>query len=465
MGGVSLSVPVLPADAAHVVVGGGVHGLSVAAALARRRAAAGLAPGVVLLERGALGSGASGIAGGIVRGYYRSPAIMELVRMSVERFERSPDAFGFRQVGFASVVPERQLEDLVAIAARQAEVGYESELVTGNDDCAEYLAWRWPDVDASGVQAVLHERRSGWADAAATVREIARDAREAGALLIEDTPVIALEREGGRVAEVVTSRGAVRAEHVVLAVGLWAADAWRMLGLDFTVEAADGARQPLVSLVRAQEGDFALPGVGLGAAAGHQPPVVHFDAEGPLTSDRDGRILTREPWGIYFRMGRTGTAVTVGGLPVPLAPDAPADPYGPENPAHVAGEEFCEFAQAGLARVLRRFRGAGDRWQSTPHGGVVGLVPDGYPVLDRLEPDVYAIVDAGHTYKLLALGELAATDILAGPEPRLEPFRLGRFAAGRLAPRVGESVPLDLSAAVTAARVAVTAARVAVRPF
>ena len=430
----------LPPSAAHVVVGGGVHGLSVAAALARRRAGAGLDPGVVLFERGALGSGASGIAGGIVRGYYRSPAIMELVRMSVERFERSPEAFGFRQVGFASVVPERQLEDLVAIAARQAEVGYESELVTGNDDCAEYLAWRWPDVDASGVQAVLHERRSGWADAAATVRELARDAREAGAVLFEDTPVIALEREGGRVAEVVTSRGAVRAEHVVLAVGLWAADAWRMLGLDFTVDAG-GARQPLVALVRAQEGDFSLPGVGLGAAAGHQAPVVHFDAEGPLASDRDGRILTQEPWGIYFRMGRTGTAVTVGGLPVALPADAPVDPYGPDNPAHVAGEEFCEFAQAGLARVLRRFRGAGDRWRSTLHGGVVGLVPDGYPVLDQLEPDVYAIVDAGHTYKLLALGELAAADILAGPEPRLEPFRLGRFAAGRLAPASASPYP------------------------
>src|SRR5450631_3279189 len=104
----------LPSSAAHVVVGGGVHGLSVAAALARRVSAGGARPGVVLLERGALGSGASGIAGGIVRGYYRSPAITELVRLSVERFERAREAFGFRQVGFVSVVPERQLEDLVA---------------------------------------------------------------------------------------------------------------------------------------------------------------------------------------------------------------------------------------------------------------------------------------------------------------------------------------------------------------
>jgi hypothetical protein len=35
---------------------------------------------------------------------------------------------------------------------------------------------------------------------------------------------------------------------------------------------------------------------------------------------------------------------------------------------------------------------------------------------------------------MLALGVLAAADILAGPEPLLEPFRLGRFEAGRLQP-------------------------------
>src|ERR1700676_4942294 len=94
-------LPPLPQSVAHVVVGGGVHGLSVAAALARRLSTGGRRPGVALLEKGVLGSGASGIAGGIVRGYYRSPAITELVRLSVERFEDARDALGFRQVGFA----------------------------------------------------------------------------------------------------------------------------------------------------------------------------------------------------------------------------------------------------------------------------------------------------------------------------------------------------------------------------
>ena len=111
-----------------------------------------------------------------MRGYYRSPAIAEIVRLSVERFEQAPAAYGFRQVGFLAVVPERQAEDLEAIAERQAEVGYGSELVTGADACAEYLTWLWPDFDAGGVAAVLHERRSGWADASATIRELARDA-------------------------------------------------------------------------------------------------------------------------------------------------------------------------------------------------------------------------------------------------------------------------------------------------
>src|SRR5438270_5795870 len=59
------AAPVVPPSASHVVVGGGVHGLSVASALARRLSVNGVSSGVVLVERSKLGSGASGIAGGI----------------------------------------------------------------------------------------------------------------------------------------------------------------------------------------------------------------------------------------------------------------------------------------------------------------------------------------------------------------------------------------------------------------
>ncbi len=61
---------------------------------------------------------------------------------------------------------------------------------------------------------------------------------------------------------------------------------------------------------------------------------------------------------------------------------------------------------------------------------MIALTSDGYPVLDRVAPNAYLILDGGAAFKLLALGELAAADLLDGGEPLLEPFRLGRFAAG-----------------------------------
>ena len=95
--------------ASHIVVGGGVNGLSVAWGLAERGA------DVLVLDKGRLGAGASGIAGGIVRNYYRSEAITDLVRLSVEMFEEEPEAYGFRQVGYIAAVPPAQVDDLVAI--------------------------------------------------------------------------------------------------------------------------------------------------------------------------------------------------------------------------------------------------------------------------------------------------------------------------------------------------------------
>jgi glycine/D-amino acid oxidase-like deaminating enzyme len=399
----------------HIVVGGGVNGLSVAWGLAERGA------DVLVLDKGRLGAGASGIAGGIVRNYYRSEAITELVRLSVEMFEEDPEAYGLRQVGYIAAVPPAQVDDLVAIRDQHERAGYESELVVGGESCREYLSWTWTDWDAP-VEAVLHERRGGWADSMQTVRRLAELARAAGAEIREEVEVGAFEPRGGGVEALVTSEGRLECETVVVAPGPWVARVWRMLGLD---------PRPLVSYWKAQEGEFALGGVGLSGSAGGEAPVVHLDQAGPLRSDRDGRVLVEGAWGIYFRMGRTGTGITGGGLPVLLS-DPELDPYGPDNPEHAAEADFPEFFVSGLASALPRFRGRADDWSVTPAGGIVAHTPDNYPVCDWALPNVYAIVDSGHGFKTLAIGRLAAADILEAGEPRLEPFRLGRFAAGDL---------------------------------
>lgn len=418
----------MPDSAEHLVVGGGVNGLAVAAALAERL---GSGAGVVVLDKDRIGAGASGIAGGIVRNYYRSPAITELVRLSVEQFEADPPAHGFRQVGYIAAVPAAQVEDVVAIHGQHRAAGYESELVTGAERCREYLTFTWPDWEAP-VAAVLHERRAGWADAIKTVRHLAARARAAGVTIAEGVEVLGFDRDHERVVAARTSRGQIACESVVLAPGPWVDGAWRLLGLEPRLEVAAGGAtetRPLVSYLKAQEGEFQLPGVGLAGRAGAEPPVVHLDQEGPLRSDRDGSPLVDGPWGIYFRIGRTGTAITGGGLPVELAEPA-LDPYGPDNPAHAAEPGFEDFFTSGLAAALRRFRGHAGQWRATAAGGVVGHTPDNYPICDRVLANVYALVDSGHGFKLLALGRLAANEVLGEREPLLEPFRLDRFERG-----------------------------------
>jgi glycine/D-amino acid oxidase-like deaminating enzyme len=388
-----------------LVVGGGVNGLSVAYALAESGAQ------VLLLDKGRVGGGASGIAGGIVRNYYRADAITEIVRRSVEVFESDPEAFGFRQVGYMAAVPERQVDDLVAIREQHQRAGYDSELIVGASECLEYLRWTWPDWEAP-VEAVLHERRGGWADAALTVRHLASLARAAGVEIREGVEVVGFGDGRAR-----TTAGPIEFDTLVLAPGPWAAQLLDGVDLRYW---------------KAQEGEFALPGAGLSGRAGSEAPVVHLDQSEPLRSDRDGRVLVDAPWGIYFRMGRTGTGITGGGLPVLL--DSPKlDPYGPENPSHTAEPEFEEFFTSGLAAAMRRFRGRAGDWKLTAAGGIVAHTPDNYPVCDWVGDDTYAIVDSGHGFKTLAIGRLAAGEIAGGsPDRLLEPFRLGRFERGEL---------------------------------
>jgi glycine/D-amino acid oxidase-like deaminating enzyme len=362
----------------------------------------------VLVDKGRIGGGASGIAGGIVRNYYRAEAITEIVRLSVEMFEEDPEAYGFRQVGYLAAVPDEQVDDLVAIRSQHERCGYESELVVGASECREYLTWSWPDWEAP-VEALLHERRGGWADAMQTVRELAARARTAGVEIREGVEVTGLDER-----RVLTTAGPLAYDKLLLATGPWAA---QLLDID-------------LRFLKAQEGEFMLAGAGLSGRAGSEAPVIHLDQTRPLHSDRDGRVLVDGPWGIYFRMGRTGTGITGGGLPVYLD-SLELDPYGPDNPAHAAEPDFEEFFTSGLATALSRFRGRSGDWRVTAAGGIVAHTADNYPICDWVGEHEYAIVDSGHGFKTLAIGRLAAEEIASGrPDSRLEPFRAARFERG-----------------------------------
>ena len=441
-----------PAASPYVVLGGGVHGLSTAYHLALELAKRGRGSGadVVVLEKSRIGAGASGIACGVVRNFYFSPPMAEVIRVSVELFESDPDGFGYHPVGYIAAVPEQQAEDCVAIQRRQAEIGYRSEVILGEDSCREHMASIFPDWNGEGIEAVLHEHQGGWAETRRTVENLARLARSEGVKIYEGVEVTGLDLHDGAVSAVETTAGSIETELFVAGPGPWSGHVWRMLDLPAEVrvakrdepvspigdaprvEADGGAHEvrPIVTYWKLQEGDFWLDDVDLRDAGGREPPVVHLDHTVVLRSDRDGRVIDDGPWGIYYKIGRRGFGVQGGGVPIRLGNEVELEPYGHANPDHIVGDEFTDYFTAGLAWAHARFRGKGSDWHAEPHGGIGAFTPDNYPVVDFVRPNAYLILDSNHGFKMIGLGRLVANDIVGGGESRLDPFRLSRYESG-----------------------------------
>lgn len=413
----------LPERASHVVVGAGVHGLSTAYHLAEQL---GSGADVVVLEKTRVGAGASGICCGVVRNFYLSAAMNEVIRQSVEIFELDPAGFGYHGVGYIAAVPEQQAGDLEAIAAQHREIGYRSELVLGATESRRHMQAIFPDWTADGVQAVLHERQGGWADPNVTLQNLSGMARSLGVRIVEGVEVTGFGIHDGVVHEVETDQGTIACDVAVVALGPWAPEAWRLLGLPDQIEG-----RPPFTYWKLREGDFFLPD---GRHLADDAPVVHLDLHTPLRSDLDDRELDPGPWGIYFKPGRHG-GVQGGGVPVEIGPEVELEPYGPTHPEYgSAGPGFDEEFTSGLAVALGRFAGRGGEWRADSHGGLGAFTPDNYPTVDFVLPNVYAILDSNHGFKMLALGKLAAADILHGEAPALDAFRLGRFAQAALHP-------------------------------
>ncbi|MBC8420727.1 MAG: FAD-binding oxidoreductase, partial [Desulfobacterales bacterium] len=75
-----------PTHKKYVIIGAGIHGLSTAWHLAeelktRRR---GSGKDILVIDKTAIGAGASGIACGVIRNNYYQPAMQELIAHSVD---------------------------------------------------------------------------------------------------------------------------------------------------------------------------------------------------------------------------------------------------------------------------------------------------------------------------------------------------------------------------------------------
>jgi len=369
-----------------IVVGGGGHGLATAYYLAKVHGIT----RVAVLEKGWLGSGNAGRNTTIIRSNYLLPDNTRFYEFSLKLWERLEQELNYNtmvsQRGIVYFAHSDAQRDAYARRANQMRLhGIDAELV----DVA-WLRRLVPFVDFDNarfpIQGGLWQRRAGTARHDAVVWGYARAASQLGVDIIQNCEVTGFIRAGGRVVGVETTRGAIRAAKVGLALA----------GNTSRVAAKAGLRLPIEShVLQAFVSEALKPLI---------PCVLIFGAGHFYVSqsDKGGLVFGGDLDG-YNSYAQRGNLSTV--------------------------EDVCE---GGLALIpsLSRVR------LLRSWGGIMDMSMDGSPIIDRT-PIEGLYLNAGWCYggfkATPAAGWCFAHLLARGDSHELaRAYRLDRFASGRL---------------------------------
>ena len=236
----------LPVSAEIVIIGGGIIGCSVAYHLAKLGK-----KDVLLIERDRLTSGSTWHAAGLVGQLRTSANITQLLKYSVELYDRLEAETGLatgwkRNGGLRLACNAARLTEIRRQATTAHSFGLEMHLLTPAE--ARDL---WPVMDISDLVGAAFLPTDGQANPADIAMALAKGARMGGVRIVEQCAVTAVMQEHGRVTGLRTSLGDIKAEVVVNCAGQWA----RQLG------ALAGVCVPLVSMQHQYIVTDVIPGV------------------------------------------------------------------------------------------------------------------------------------------------------------------------------------------------------------
>ncbi|MGH2640692.1 MAG: GcvT family protein [Actinomycetota bacterium] len=213
-----------------VIIGGGVAGTSIAYHLTRLGWT-----DVLLVDRGELTSGSTFHSAGLVAQLRNSVSHTRMMMYGADLYptlaEETGVDPGWHQVGTLHLASSPyRMEALARQAGWAKSFGLPVEIVS-----AEEALERFPLIDASRVLGAQFVPTDGHIDPTGLTLSFAAGAKARGARVRTGVRVEEITVRDGRVAGVVTDHGAIEAEVVVNAGGIWAHELGRLAGVEIPV--------------------------------------------------------------------------------------------------------------------------------------------------------------------------------------------------------------------------------------
>jgi glycine/D-amino acid oxidase-like deaminating enzyme len=423
--------PELPKRASAVVIGAGIAGISTALELQAR----GL--DVAVVEKGEVAAEQSSRNWGWCRQMGRDPREIPLIKVSLGLWRgmnaRIGAETGFRSCGivYMNDTEEAQAERVAWVEKHARPAGLSTRILSGEEVAGLVPGSRVP------FKGGIYTPDDGRAEPFIAVPAMAKHFQARGGNLITHCAARGVELSAGRVAAVVTERGCVSTDTVILAGGYWSSRFLANLGVRFPQL---GVVTPVLrtsALDIGHERTFAggkfavrkrLDG-GYTVANGHTTLV-------DLTPSHLGFALDFLP---MLRLERRHLKLNLGrrfAAELRLRRRWALDEVTPFEEVRVLdpAPDSALLAEAlgDLRRAYPAFRDAAvaDSW-----AGMIDGTPDAVPVIDRIQqvPGLFLVSGfSGHGFGLgPGAGQLMA-EIVLGESPCVDrvPFRFARFSDG-----------------------------------
>ena len=207
-----------------VIIGSGIAGSSIAYHLTEYGWR-----DIVVLEQGALISGTTSHAPGLVGQLRSSVTLTKMLMYSVELYRtlQVNGVSGYMEVGSLRLASSKErMEELQRQAGFAKGVGLPVELISASE--AQRL---FPLMNMKGVEGALYLPTDGSARATVLAMAMAKAAQERGATYYPHTRVTGIAVRDGRVQGVNTTQGNIRTDIVIVATGIWSPRIGRMVGV------------------------------------------------------------------------------------------------------------------------------------------------------------------------------------------------------------------------------------------